>query len=153
MSKIECCGPVIGKVFGVGACCTTSLLANISFHSRVKSISAYNLMDMGRRDVTRLNQRIQALDRDSRASKAKCSFGEPSLKKKKKPLHFAIELTDHTTAEGYQVYSSDDFKKESQRYQYTRVSAVLPRPIQSSNIFFQHYVYLLLPAHQYTMIR
>lgn len=50
--------PIVGEILGVSACCATTLLANVTFHAGIESISADNLMNVGGRDASRFDERI-----------------------------------------------------------------------------------------------
>jgi hypothetical protein len=47
MSEVHHRRPIVGEILSVSACCATTLLANVPFHSRIESISANNLMNVG----------------------------------------------------------------------------------------------------------
>ena len=66
--------PVVGEVLGEGTCCAGTPLANIALHRSVEGIATNNLVKMLGSNNTRLNQRVEALDGEGRASKAKGSL-------------------------------------------------------------------------------
>jgi len=55
-------GPVVGEIFGEGASCACTLLADITSHVGVESISSNNLMDVGGGSPAGLDEGVETLD-------------------------------------------------------------------------------------------
>lgn len=74
MLKVHGGGPIVGEVLGEGAGSAGGLVADIASHVGMERIPTDNLVNMGRRSPTRLDKRIETLDCESGASKAKRSL-------------------------------------------------------------------------------
>jgi hypothetical protein len=88
--EIENRGPVIGEVLGEEASRAIRFVAERprGVHGGIEGISAHNLVQMGRRDLARLNKGIEALDADGGASESETGLGRRHEgKREEKPLH------------------------------------------------------------------
>lgn len=72
--KVQNCGPVVGKVLGELACRASGRISG-KLHGRVEGIAANNLVDVGRRNLAGLDQRVEALNGHSRTAKSEGRLG------------------------------------------------------------------------------
>lgn len=63
-------GPVVGKILGESAGCASGSLADIfgRVHGRVEAVTTDDLVEMRRGDDTRLDERVETLNAQGRAS-------------------------------------------------------------------------------------
>jgi len=81
-------GPVIGKVLRESARCAGALCADIACHIWPEGVPTDDLMEMARRSFSRLDERVEALDAQSRTSESKGSLGgHGESEGESKPLH------------------------------------------------------------------
>ena len=81
-------GPVVGEVFGEGACRAGSLLTNVALHGRVKRVATDDLVEMGRGNSAGLDERVETLNAHSRAAEPEGSLGRRHERRGEgKPLH------------------------------------------------------------------
>lgn len=78
--EVQNCSPVVREVLREAAGCASSLLGNIlaRVHSRIEGISTDDLVEVGRRDGTRLNERVKTLDANSGTSESEVRLGRRS---------------------------------------------------------------------------
>ena len=70
-SEVDVCCPVIAEVVGGAAGGAGGLLGNVSRrHRDVEGVASYDLVHVGRWRPARLNERVEALDRDLRAAES-----------------------------------------------------------------------------------
>jgi len=82
-------GPVIGEVLRESACCAGALCADIACHIWFERVPPDDLIKMARRSFARLDERVDALDAQSRTSEAKGGLGgHGESEGESKPLHF-----------------------------------------------------------------
>lgn len=83
--------PVVGEVLGKRASRAASSVADVTIgnvHGCVESISTDDLVQMGRRDLARLDEGVETLDADSRASESEGGLGRRGESQgQRKPLH------------------------------------------------------------------
>jgi len=90
-------GPVVGEVLREAAGGASSPLRNVrcGVHGRVEAISSDDLVQMGRRDDAGLDDGVEALDAQSRASKAEVGFRwRDERKSDSEPLHVGEQAVD-----------------------------------------------------------
>jgi len=97
-------GPVIGKVLGEGTCCAGALCADIACHIWFKGIPTDDLMKMARRGFARLDERVDALDAQSRTPESKGCLGRHGESKgERNPLHLCrnqrVETSEASSAD------------------------------------------------------
>ena len=83
--------PVVGEVLAEGARRAGAPLADIALHGRVEGISSDDLVKMGRGDLVGLDEGVEPLDGEGRASEPKGGLGRRSERKGYLPLH-AVRL-------------------------------------------------------------
>jgi len=93
-------GPVIGKVLRENACCAGALCTDIACHVWLKDVPADDLMEMSRRSFSRLDERVEALDAQSRTSESKSGLGgHGESEGESKPLHLCrMEMSKASSA-------------------------------------------------------
>lgn len=69
--EIQDSGPIVGEVLGHLASGAGGPLTNIASHGGVEGVAAYDLVDMGRGVVARLDDGVKSLNGQRRASEAK----------------------------------------------------------------------------------
>jgi hypothetical protein len=70
MLEVQVGSPVVRKVLGHLAGCAGGPLTDVTFHGGVEGVAADDVVDMGGRNSARLNDGVEALDRQGRAGEA-----------------------------------------------------------------------------------
>lgn len=104
--KIQVRGPIVGKVLRELASRATRSVRNIALcHRYIETVASHNLMDVTRRNLSRVDERINSVDYDLSASKSQhsgpalsslqnagletgCSLGERRNGEERGPKHF-----------------------------------------------------------------
>lgn len=72
--EIQVRSPIVGKVFRELASRATSSVRNIALcHRYIETVASHNLMDVTRRNLSRVDERINSVDHDLSASKSQHS--------------------------------------------------------------------------------
>jgi hypothetical protein len=101
--EVEVSRPVVGEILGEGTGGAASGVGDIaSGHGRVEAVSSNDLMDVTRRNLSGVHQRIQPVDDNLSTTKSKHrhrsspgvgrGLGEPGERKKSCPIHVDLNL-------------------------------------------------------------